>query len=407
MSNIFNKSGKVHCPDFKFTGEEPDWHKWETWTVQRFYQVQARALRFYNYYLDSGSFKPIVLAWMKNNGYTKEELTQIKDSSPWYLPTTVGKLIRMMDMGMPSIHPQAAEYFNGLPRYDEDIPLVPKDSIHTVNELIRKGLSAITIDTKSAHISNAAARKKITPLDRIRERVQKDILVYLDELIDRWTDTSKGIATLNLANMLRDQKIPSQGLGDILKWINRHLDEYRGAYEKTDADLVEGYSYLAKPHLRKIVSILEGLKADVQSHGKTKKALRKPRAKKPKAADKQVSRLKYQSNSDEYSLESVSPTRIPCSQRLYVFNTKNRQIGVYVAAGPAGFEIKGTSLKGFDADQSFHATLRKPKDMLNGILSSTPKKLDKIFDGVKLTRKKANGRINEHMILLKVLEHRP
>jgi hypothetical protein len=408
MANLFNKSGKVHAPDAKYTGEEPDWHNWEKWTVEKFYQVQSKALRFYNYYLDSGTFKPIVLAWMKKNGYTKDEMSLIKDASPWYLPTTVGKLIRMMDVGMPSIHPQAEEYFEGLQRYDEEVPLKPKDSIDVVNDHIRKALSTIAVDTRCPVVATPKSEKpKITPLDRIRERVQKDILIYLDELLDRWTDTSKGVATLNLGNMLRDHKIPAQGLGDILKWINRNLEEFRGAYEKTDPQLVEGYSYMSKPNLRKIVSILETLKADAESHGKIKNAMRKPRTKKPKAADKQVQRLKYQPNSSEYALESVSPSRIPYAQRLYIFNTKTRQIGVYIASGNNGFEVKGTSLKGFDDALSFHATLRKPKDILTGVLSSTPKKLDKIFDGVKITKKKANGRLNEHTIILKVLEHRP
>lgn len=408
MANLFNKSGKVHSPDYKYTGEEPDWHNWENWTVEKFYQVQSKALRFYNYYLDGATFKPIVLAWMKKNGYTKDEMSLIKDASPWYLPTTVGKLIRMMDVGMPSIHPGAEEYFEGLQRYHEDVPLKPKDSIDVVNEHIRKALSTITVDTRCVVVATPQSeKKKITPLDRIRERVQKDILIYLDELLDRWCDTSKGVATLNLGNMLRDHKIPAQGLGDILKWIDRNLEEYRAAYEKTDPQLVEGYSYLSKPNLRKIVSILETLKADAESHGKIKNAMRKPRAKKPKAADKQIQRLKYQSNSSEYALESIAPSRIPYAQRLYIFNTKTRQIGVYYASGNNGFEVKGTSLKGFDDALSFHATLRKPKDILTGVLSSTPKKLDKIFDGVKITKKKANGRLNEHTIILKVLEHRP
>jgi hypothetical protein len=406
--SLFNKAGRVHAPDSKYTGEEPLWHGWETWTTEKFYQVQSRSLRFYNYYLDSGTFKPIVLAWMKKNGYSAEEIALIKEAASWYLPTTVGKLIRMMDMGMPRMHPQAEQYFESLSRYDEDIPLRPKDSIAVVNELIKQALVTITADIKCV---TAAApqteKKKITPLDRIRERVQKDILVYLDELIDRWVDTSKGVATLNLGNMLRDQKIPSQGLGDIIKWIDRYLEEYRAAYEKTDPQIVEGYSYLSKPNLRKIISVLETLKNDVQSHGKIKSAMRKPRAKKPKAADKQVQRIKYQSNSAEYSLESVAPARIPYAQRLYIFNTKTRQIGVYYASGNTGFEVKGTSIKGFDEALSFHATLRKPKDILTGVLSSPPKKLEKIFDGVKISKKKANGRLNEHTIILKVLEHRP
>lgn len=409
MANIFNKSGRVHCPDFKYTGEEPDWHNWERWSVEKFYQTQSRALRFYNYYLDSASFKPIVLAWMKKNGYTKEECALVKEAPPWYLPSTVGKLIRMMDMGMPRLHPEAEKYFESLPRYDEEIPLIPKDTVDTVNGYIRKALKAISVDAKHVVAQDPLKmeKKKISPIDRIREKVQKEILVYLDELIDRWSDTTKPIATLNLGNMLRDHKVPAVGLGEILKWVEKNLAEYKAAYEKTDEQLVEGYSYMSKASLKKIVSILENFQNEVKTHGRIRNAIRKPRAKKPKAADKQVSRLKYQSHSAEYSIDSVSPTRIPYAQRLYIFNTKTRQIGVYYAAGNNGFEVKGTSLKGYDTALSFHATLRKPNDILAGILAATPKKIDKIFDGVKITKKKANGRLNEHSVILKVLDHRP
>jgi hypothetical protein len=89
-----------------------------------------------------------------------------------------------------------------------------------------------------------------------------------------------------------------------------------------------------------------------------------------------------------------------------LFNTKTRQLFVYIASGSAGFEIKGTSLKGFDLSLSFCATLRKPTEILNGVLAATPKKLDKILDGVKYTPKPTNGRINEYMILLRIVENR-
>ena len=81
-------------------------------------------------------------------------------------------------------------------------------------------------------------------------------------------------------------------------------------------------------------------------------------------------------------------------------------LSVYIASGPAGFEIKGTSLKGYDASSSFVATLRKPKETLNNILSSTPKQLDKLFVNLTVKKKPANGRINEQTIILKVVEHK-
>jgi hypothetical protein len=81
-------------------------------------------------------------------------------------------------------------------------------------------------------------------------------------------------------------------------------------------------------------------------------------------------------------------------------------LSVYVASGVAGFEVKGTSLKGYDTEASFTATLRKPKETLNGILSSTPKQLEKLLTSLTVKKKPANGRINEQTIILKVIEHK-
>jgi len=134
--------------------------------------------------------------------------------------------------------------------------------------------------------------------------------------------------------------------------------------------------------------------------------MRKARVKKPKDAGKQVARLKYQATSNEYGVDSVSPARIPTAQRLYVFNTKYRTLGVYFASGNAGFEVKGTSLKGFDVATSFITTLRKPKDTLHSIMSSTPKQIDKLLDAMKCKKRKGNGRINAQTVLVRVVETR-
>lgn len=405
--SVFNKSGKVHAPDAKYTGDEPDWYGWERWPIEKFYKVQQRALGFYNYYLDAASLKPIVLQWMKNQNYSKEDISSIRESPPWYLPTTVGKLIRMMDRGMPSLHPNAHEYFKTLPLREDDTTPIPRDTVELVKSEIKYALSTITADSSASAAKVDVKPKVISPHDRIRERVEKEIMPHIDQLLDAWSDTSKNPVSLNLASLLRDQKIPAAGCAQIKAWIGDHLEQYRAAYQKSDEQCVEGYSYLSKPHLRKIVSILEAMENDCNSHAKMKNSMRKPRAKKPKAADRQVARLKYQVNSAEYSLESVSPARVPYSQRVYIFNTKTRQLGVYCAAGNGGLEVKGTSLKGYDPSASYHATLRKPKDVLTAILAATPKKIDKVIETLKLNPKKANGRFNEHTVILKVLEHRP
>lgn len=400
------KAGKVIASDSKWTGDEPDWHGWEQWTVERFFKVRSRALNFYNYYLDSSSMKPMVLEWMKKNGYTKDEITCIKEAPPYALPSTVGKLVRCLERGMPAIHPNAEEYYASLPFHDEDNPPIPKNDQLCVRNYIYDALKTLKQASAEKIVTAAPKAYVPSPLERIKKNVEKDILAPLDSLLDDWCNTSKSPPTLDLSGYLINNKVPAQGCKFILDWINRHHEEYNGALQKTDKQCVEGFAYLSKPSLRKIVKILENFIVDVQTHAKIKTNSRKPRIKKVKNADKQVARLKYQINSAEYNLDSINPSRIPTSQRLYTFNTKTRQLNVYYASGSSGFVVQGTTVKMYDTESSFGATLRKPKDILAAIMSATPKKLDKIFDGVTLKKKKVNGRINPQTIILKVIENR-
>lgn len=404
MSNAF-KAGRVIAPDAKWTGDEPEWNGWEHWSVEKFYKTRARALGFYNYYLDAAAMKPMVLDWMKANGYTKDEVSAIKEAHPNVLPSTVGKLVRCMMRGMPSIHPHAHEYFATLPFHDE--PPTPKEDAVTVHEELHDALKLLcsTVSTETEDASKPKVSMP-SPLDRIRERVQKEVVTQLEDCVEQWATNKNGNAALNMSTLLRDSKIPAQGCKTILDWLEKNHSEYDGALQRSDEQLVEGYSYLSKPELRKIVKSLESMIGDVRSHAKIKNSTRKPRKKKVKDASKQVSKLKYQQHSADWSLDSVSPTRIPTSQRLYLFNTKTRALSVYVAAGAAGFEVKGTSLKGYDIANSFVATLRKPKETLNGILSSTPKQLEKLLASLTVKKKPANGRINEQTIILKVIEYK-
>jgi len=403
------KAGRVIAGDSKWTGEEPEWHGWQQWEAAHFFKIRGKAINFYNYYLDSASMKPMVLEWMKKNGYKKEQIAAIKEAPPYILPSTVGKLVRCLERGMPSLHPQAAEHFASLPFHDEDNPPIPKDDICIVNKLIHDALSVLKQNKYVKGTEDVASEPKVhqpSPLERIRKNVEKDIIAPLDSLIDDWANTTKTPPTLNITAYLKDHKVPAQGCKFILDWLNRYYNEYNSALEKTDPQFVEGYSYLSKSSLNKIVKILQDLISDVKNHAKIKNNTRKPRVKKVKNADKQVSKLKYQTNSAEYNLDSINPSRIPTSQRLYTFNTKTRMLSVYYASGASGFGVQGTTVKMYDVESSFSATLRKPKDILAAILGATPKKLDKIFDGVPLKKKKVNGRINPQTIILKVIENR-
>lgn len=409
ISNRVFKAGKVLSPDSKWTGEEPDWFGWEKWPVEQFMRTRMRMLRFYGYYLTSADLKPAVLAYMKAHHFSKNDIELVRGANPNLMPTTIGKLVRAIDRGMPSLHPEAQDYFDKLPFSDPENPPVAKDDHVVIRTELHKVIDFLRGVNKEDMKSVDTVKKPTpTPLDRLRNKVEKEVIIPLEIMLDRWiVDYNKTkVEGLSLTSYIRDGAIPAAGCKFINEWLDKLLLEHQEAYDKTCPQMVEGYSHMTRPAIKNRISNLETMLGEVAKFSSVAKTMRKPRVKKPKDASKQVARLKYQVNSNDYGIDSINPTRIPTAQRLYVFNTKYRTLGVYFASGNAGFEIKGTSLKGFDLSTSFITTLRKPKETLNSIMSSTPKQIDKLLDNMKCKKRKGNGRINAQTVLVRVVENR-
>jgi hypothetical protein len=141
------------------------------------------------------------------------------------------------------------------------------------------------------------------------------------------------------------------------------------------------------------------------------KAKRKSPVRKPKSADKIVAKVKYKVKDEKYQLVSVNPIDIVGANELWVFNTKTRKLGKYVAINQdpkgmqregTGLSVKGTTIIGFNEDESIQRTLRKPEEQLKEFKACGKVKLRKFMDTVKTIETKMNGRINADTILLKV-----
>ena len=132
----------------------------------------------------------------------------------------------------------------------------------------------------------------------------------------------------------------------------------------------------------------------------TGKAVRKPRVKKAPSKEKLISKIKYKESEPSIGLASVNPLSIIDSSILWVYNTKNRKLGCYVADSMGQvLSIKGTSIIGFDPKKSLQKTVRKP-DILKGANKLSRTKIQKQFDEIKATETEMNGRLNEHIILV-------
>jgi hypothetical protein len=132
------------------------------------------------------------------------------------------------------------------------------------------------------------------------------------------------------------------------------------------------------------------------------KVNRAPRKTKAVSKDKVVAKLKYKKSDEPLKLVSINPVDIIGSKELWVYNTKSRKLGRYVAGEFNDLGVKGTSITGFDEHKSVMKTLRKPEEKLKEFKSAGKVALRKFLDDINATDTKMNGRINEEIVLLKV-----
>jgi hypothetical protein len=373
--------------------------------------TRMRMLGFYTYYLTELDLRPDILTWMKNAGYSKSEMALVKSGAPAdTLLFTASKLARAMNRGMPSLHPDAQNYFDkkfneGLPVEEESQKVKARDDAELVRAEIRRALGVLQAKaTASPEVTSVAKVPKQNPQLLLRDKVDKTVISFLEEMIDSWGVKQQVLPLANLLSLVRDNNTSEAGCVLVQKWLEKNLAQFQEALDDPKGDVAEGFAYLTKAGLKSRIKAFEKMLEDVAKCANQKKALRKPRVKKVKDASKQVARLKFQPASQEFGVSSVTPTRMPCSYQICTFNTKYRTLSFYQASGPAGFEVKGSGLKGFCPKESFTTTLRKPEKLLTQILGATPNKILKVLETLTTKKRAANGRFNESTIILRVIE---
>lgn len=180
------------------------------------------------------------------------------------------------------------------------------------------------------------------------------------------------------------------------------LEEAKEVVQWEDPDIKEAYSFMDVKMRKQYLAFFEKIDTACDTFIETGKAKRKPRKPKAVSKEKLVSKLKYQINDSDLGIASINPIEILDATELWVYNTKNRKLGVYKVEGlkPA-LNVKGTSITDFNATSSIQKTLRKPAEQLKEFKGTAKTKFQKAFDNIKAVEIKMNGRINNTTIILK------
>ncbi len=212
------RAGRVLASDSKWTGEEPEWEGWQKWDVEKFFKTRGRMLNFYNYYLTSSDTKPALLAFMKREGFSKDDISLISAANPGAVPSTLGNLIRAMDRGMPSMHPNAQDHFDKLPFIEGAI--AKDDKKYVIHELGNTIRTLRSMNEKSpSEVKKKSPESYLSPMERLRIKVDKDVISPLEEMLDTWCTSEVQVAPLRLTSYIRDNAIPASGCTFIESWI--------------------------------------------------------------------------------------------------------------------------------------------------------------------------------------------
>jgi len=336
--------------------------------------------------VEKKSVSEILKTYIKSN-YNKKDSTAIL-ANPEYMFTMY-------------THFAAVAYWNTL-----KLDPTPKTELYT------KGLVEYLdeLKTSGADIVKQKITEEQLPTNviqlNVRDRQQLKVgsTVYEDlyALEDKWH--AGELATYDMFTAWKAHMLPTSSIQFIKPYIQSCYDELKSAYDKDDKQLVEGYSHLSRKELKHRVDQYKQMLDDLDRLKIATKAVRQTRVKKPKAIDKQIAKVQFKKEDNEFKIASINPVKIIGAQRLFTFNTKTRVIAEYVCNTTEGFEISGTSLKNIDSTQSRCTKLRKPELFLQIVMGKQPKAIG--VEWAKLTTKSTepNGRMNVDTVLLKVFD---
>ena len=377
---------------------EPKWEGVESWSGAEFSKRKTIAMDYYRIDAKSADYKKWVINWINDNNEWKQHSKIIAKNSDSQFAPTLGAVCRMLSLGMPAEHKAYSEYWDTAPGTMGKLKN-PLEFINTrLQELLLQGSEVFETIEKPAKDKP----QQPTIQDRMNEIANRHILHF--ELFEDRLMNGETVNDPKAFDYLKAENVPQQLIKKIAGFFEPHRQELIEARTGQDEQLKEAYSHYKAADYKRFETFYAKLFADLESYEQVKRATKKARVRKAPSKEKLVAKLKYLKEDLKMKVVSVNPLDILGAQELWVYNTKNRKLGKYVADTHVGtLGVKGTSIVGYSESVSVQKTLRKPEQQLKDFLGSNKVQLRKFLENIKATETKLNGRINADTILLKVL----
>lgn len=371
----------------------PKWDGADTWDSNQFLRHFHSAMSWYRLESSVKELKPKVINWMSLNGYTKEQISQFKKTKDSRCGLTVGSIAACLLKGMPPIRADFNEGRSTAVWLGKEISKIVADGKDDIDD----SEEAVVVEVKT---------DVYTP--SIQERVRDAALKMTEEIEDAYQSFSEDAENFDpkafkVLNLLKGKQAKAAHARIIRDFYSRDLAELLELSSgKADEQLKEGYSHRSKKQIKAFIAFLQEVESACNMLMQEAKVNKKPRAKKAVSKDKIVAKLKYKKSDEPLKLVSINPMDIIGAQELWIFNSKTRKLGKYVAEEFKELGIKGTTITGFSEMKSIQKTLRKPAEQLKEFKAAGKVALRKFLDEINAVDTKMNGRINEEIMLLKV-----
>ena len=409
--------------------KEPNWEGWEEWTGEQIHKHRRDTHSWYYEHFKPADLYANVPKWMADNEYSKDDIKAVKAAPNNALSITAGIVARMDTNGAPRLNKKEADHWLSLKGTSGELTCgVDRFLRNSIAKCIKVGEKVLVEKKEEQEVE---AKTVATPVLTIQDRIQmqahaacEQVDLWLDQYVDNpetWklegfdvkSHFIKNKVTQAHARKIKDIYKPE--LDEIVEWHNMPTPAQLKKIDEHTADmwaqLKEGYEHRNKKYMATWLKALEKIMQACDMIIESAKATRRPRKAKVYSAEKLVQKMKFKKQDDKYSLVSINPADIIYANELWVFNTKTRKIGKYVAKDldpqkmqrpGSGLQVKGTTIIGFHEEESIQKTLRKPDDQLKDFKNAGKVALRKFMDDIKTTDTKLNGRINAEIILLKV-----
>ena len=372
----------------------PTWENSEALDTTQFLRHFHIAMEYYRLEFSGKDLKPAIIKWMTGAGCAKEDIAAFKKTRDQRCGVTMGAIASCLMRGMPDVR---ADFNDG----------------RSTSAWLRAAIVKITEEgtydiDEEAEAIKAESNKKDVYTPSIQERVRDAAYGMTEELetaIESFQSDPEAFdpKSFKVLNLLKGKGVKAAHARIIKDFYGRDLSELEElASGKADEQLREGYSHLSKKQVKNLIAFYQEIASACDMLTQEAKVNRAPRAKKAVPAEKIVAKLKFMKTNEPLKLVSINPTDIIGSKELWIFNTKSRKIGRYVAEEYKELGVKGTTITGFDVNMSIQKTVRKPEEKLKEFKAAGKVQLRKFLDEINATDTKMNGRINEETILLKV-----